>query len=363
MAQGWNLPRVNVSADGTDCIYLFTEKMKKKENSRRKFIKEALGAAGLMIAGSPVVQVIASSDKKQTSPFYDAKGLPTTTLGKTGVIIPRMAVGLGSRFCGIPDEDTAYRLLNEALDNGLYYWDTANSYENKELGVVSEVRLGSVVKNRRKEIFLSTKVASRDPAEARAQIETSLKRLQTDHLDMLKIHDVQSATDVSAITAKGGVADLLVSLKKEGITRFIGFSGHSDASALKAMADTGIFDSLLMAMNHWTGNTEKRQEVVIPAAKARGMGVMIMKTVRPKETIQGLDHVDLIRYALSLKGPDGIIVGMDSLEVLRSNLEILRNFKPLDDARMLELAGQLTPYFNQVNLPWMKAGYRDGHWA
>jgi uncharacterized protein len=337
--------------------------MEKSENSRRKFLKEAISAAGLMMAGAPLIQASFASGKAGTMSSYDAKGLPTVVLGKTGVRIPRMAIGLGSRFCSMKSAEEAYNLLNFALDNGLYYWDTAWSYENTELGIISEERLGQVVKTRRKEIFLSTKVASRDPDEAIRQIETSMKRLQTDHLDMLKIHDVQSIADVTGITAKGGVADLLVSLKNQGITRFIGFSGHSEALALKAMADTGIFDSVLMAMNHWAGNTEKRQELVIPAARVKGMGVMVMKTVRPRETVQGLDHVDLIRFALSLKGPDGIIVGMDSLDVVKSNLEILRNFKPLDDDRMLELALQLTPYFNHVNLPWMKPGYCDGHWA
>jgi uncharacterized protein len=337
--------------------------MENNENSRRKFLKGAIGAAGLMMTGAPVLSTAPAFRVTGASQSYDAKGLPTAILGKTGVRIPRMGIGLGSRFCTIKNTDEALQLLHFALDNGLYYWDTAWSYENTELGVISEERLGQVVKTRRNEIFLSTKVASRDPEEARRQIETSLKRLQTDHLDMLKIHDVQSVTDVATITAKGGVAELLMSLKKQGITRFIGFSGHSEALALKTVAETGIFDSMLMAMNQWAGNTEKRQELVIPAARAQGMGVMIMKTIRPRETVKSLEPVDLIRYALSLKGPDGIIVGMDSLDVVKSNLEILRNFKPLDEARMSELAMQLAPFYNHDRLPWMRQGYCDGKWA
>ncbi len=96
------------------------------------------------------------------------------------------------------------------------------------------------------------------------------------------------------------------------------------------MAEKGIFDSMLMAMNHYGGDKEQRQEFAIPAAKAQGMGVMLMKVVRPRETVKELDPKDLIRYALSLNGPDGIVLGMDSLDVVNSNLEILRNFKPMD---------------------------------
>ena len=88
-----------------------------------------------------------------------------------------------------------------------------------------------------------------------------------------------------------------------------------------------------------------------------------MKVVRPRETVKELDPKDLIRYGLSLKGPDGIVLGMDSLDVVKSNLEILRNFKPMDDAKMQQMAEQLTPFYRHENLPWMQSDYHDGHWA
>jgi predicted aldo/keto reductase-like oxidoreductase len=336
--------------------------MERSDLSRRKFIRNTLGT-GLIVAGSGLLPSWAIARTKSPKTNYDAKGLPTAVLGKTGVSIPRIACGLGSRFCSIEKTDDAVRLLNYALDNGLYYWDTAWSYENTNLGITSEERLGEVVKSRREEIFLSTKVASRDPDEAMRQIETSLKRLKTDHLDMLKVHDVQTPSDVDAISAKGSLIDILPRLKEQGVTRFIGFSGHTEAAALKLMAEKGIFDSMLMAMNHYGGYKEQRQELVIPAAKTEGMGVMLMKVVRPRETVKELDPKDLIRYALSLNGPDGIILGMDSLDVVNSNLEILRNFKPMEETRMKEIAQQLTPYYNHQNLPWMTPGYRDGNFS
>ena len=332
--------------------------------SRRKFIKGTVGA-GLLVAGTGLLPSCSIFRMTGSDSKYDAKGLPTAMLGSTGVRIPRIAIGLGSRFCTIEKADDALQLLTFALDNGLYYWDTAWAYENKKLGFNSEERLGEVVGTRRNEIFLSTKVTSRDPSEAMRQIESSLKRLKTDHLDMLKIHDVQTVADVAKLSEKGNLIDMLIKLKEQKITRFIGFSGHTEAAALKAMAEKGVFDSMLMAMNHYNQatNPQKRLELAIPAAKENGMGVMLMKIIRPRETIKTLDPKDLVRYGLSLKGPDGIVLGMDSLEVVKSNLEILRNFKPMEEARMKEMAMQLTPFYNHENLPWMQQGYCDGNWA
>lgn len=334
--------------------------------SRRNFIKGTIGTS-LLVASSgllPSCSVFRMSSK--SDPVYDAKGLPTVLFGKTGVRVPRIICGLGSRFCNIPTPEEAHAMLNFALDNGLYYFDTAWAYTSlKGLPVISEERMGPVVSVRRKEIFLSTKVTSREPNEAMRQIETSLKRLQTDHLDQLMIHDVQSMADVNKLSEKGNLIDILHRLKEQGLTRFIGYSGHTEAAAMKAMADRGDFDTMLMAMNHWQSNItqQNRQELAIPAAKAKGMGVILMKVVRPRETITTLKPTDLIKYALSLKGPDVIVLGMDSIDIVKANLEILRSFKPLSQQRMEELAQDLTPFYNHENLPWMKLGYRDGNWA
>jgi len=338
--------------------------MENKNYSRRKFIKGTIGT-GLLVTGAGLLPANSLFGMPGSNTDYDARGLPTAILGKTGVRIPRMAFGLGSRFCNIKTDEESFNILNYALDNGLYYWDTAWLYENLELGITSEGRVGEVVKTRRNQIFLSSKVTSRDPDEAMRQIESSLKRLQTDHLDMLKIHDIQSDIDVAKISEKGNLIDILHKMKEQGITRFIGFSGHGDAGAMKTMAERGDFDSMLIAMNHWNRDisVQSRQEMAVPAAKAKGMGVMLMKVVRPRETIKTLAPVDLVRYALSLKEPDGIIIGMDSMAVVKSNLDILKNFKPMNQTEMKEFAQQLTPFFNHENLPWMKPGYCDGNWA
>ena len=340
--------------------------MKEHEINRRKFIKGTIGAT-VALAAAPLIQ--SCSDR------YDAKGLPTVLLGSTGVRVPRILCGLGSRFCHMDSDEQAQEMLHYALDNGFYYFDTAWAYDNtlglppgkkkSPIYVTSEERMGPVVNARRKEIFLSTKVTSRDPDEAMRQIETSLKRLQTDHLDQLMIHDVRTMEDVDKLSEKGNLIDIVHRLKEQGLARFIGFSGHANAQAMTTMVERGKFDNMLIAMNHWNEarNPQKRQEMAIPAAKAKGMGVILMKIVRPRETITSLHPTDLIKYALSLEGPDVIVLGMDSIDVVKSNLEILRNFKPMDEEKMKEMAMKLTPFYNHENLPWMQPGYRDGNWT
>ncbi|MDR2039554.1 MAG: aldo/keto reductase [Bacteroidales bacterium] len=337
--------------------------------SRREFIKGAVGAGVVLSLPGAGVSCISSIKN-----HYDAKGLPITLLGNTGVAIPRIVLGLGSRFCHIDKAEEAFEMLNYALDHGLYYWDTAHAYDNTialpagktkptEL-VISEIRVGEVVKTRRKEIFLSTKVQAREPSEAMKQIELSLKRLQTDKLDMLKIHGVESMEDVDEMSRKGHLIDIVQKMKDEGVTRFIGFSGHSSAEALKEISGRAEFDSMLLAMNHWSAKQNfDRESIAIPEGRRKKMGVLLMKAVRPKETIDGLNANDLVTYALSLEGPDAVVVGMDSVDVVKNNLDILHHFQRLSPARMKELAYQLEPFYQHKNLPWMQDGYQDGNWV
>jgi len=327
--------------------------MEKSKINRRTFIKGAVGA-GIAVSAAPFLVSCSS---------YDAKGLATSVLGNTGVKIPKLAIGLGSRWCSIDSEDEALEMLSYALDNGLYYFDTAYIYENKNNGAVSEERIGKLIKTRRKEVFLSTKVRSRDPEEAKKQIELSLKRLQTDKLDILKVHAVDNPEDVEELSKKGGVIDLVQKMKEEGVTRFVGFSGHNNAEAMKTLADRGDFDTMLIAMNHWGNHKNDRKNITIPAALKQGMGVMLMKAVRPREQNPEFTGTELVRFALSLNGPAGLTVGMDSKAVVDKNLELLRNFKPMNESEKTEMAKALDPFFNHKDLEWMNPTYQDGNWA
>jgi aryl-alcohol dehydrogenase-like predicted oxidoreductase len=289
---------------------------------------------------------------------HNPKGLPTAVLGKTGVAVPRIGLGLGSRFCAVEDEDQALQILQLALDNGFFYWDTAYNYTNN--AIVSEERIGKVLERRRDEVFLATKFEERSYDGVMRQLERSLKRLRTDHLDLYQVHLIESMADLDTLALPGGALDALRRIKDQKIARFIGFSGHVDAAAMAEAARRHDFDTMLIALNHYEERRGDFEGGAIPAAASRKMGVMIIKAVRPRETVVGLDPADLIRYALTLPLVHAAVVGTDSVEVVRKNTALLRDFKPLSAEEMGRLRVKLDPFFAGASLPWMRPGYRDG---
>jgi hypothetical protein len=325
------------------------------EPTRRDFLKTSVGLGVGLSLGASAAPAAATPDR--------AKGLPTVVYGRTGERIPRLVLGLGSRFCAIRSEEESDQLLNRALDEGLFFWDTAWNYANRPTGVVSEERLARVLAKRRKEAFVSTKVAERDPAKVRAQVEHSLRRLGIDRLDQLMIHSITTPEDAARVLEKGGVADQVYRLKEEGLCRYVGFSGHTSAAALRMMVERGNFDGLLMALNHYDRGREPRQEQVLPAARAKGMGVLVMKVIRPREKDPSLAPTDLLRYALTLEEPHALTVGTDSLSVLEANLSLLRNFQPLPADEMKRIAAVWESLDRGGTLPWSQPGYHDGAWA
>jgi predicted aldo/keto reductase-like oxidoreductase len=327
--------------------------MRKGTLHRRDFLKRCVWGAAAINVISPKKLISGKPDA-----LYDAKGLPTVIYGKTGAKVPRMALGLGSRFCAVRDPDKSQELLNYALDKGFYYWDTAHDYAYNN--VVSEERMGMVLKHRRKEVFLSTKVGDRTYDGAMRHIEESLKRLNTDHLEILKIHSVLSLDDVDRIGAKDGVLRVLQKMKEEKVTKFIGFSGHSDAEAMAAMVNRFDFDTMLIALNHYEETKGDMENHAIPQAAKKNMAIMVMKLIRPRETVPGLPARDLIRYGLSLKQPHVVVIGTDNLEVVDKNRELLMHFTPMSPEEMAKIRGTLEPLFARNVMPWMQPGYVDG---
>jgi len=325
--------------------------------TRRDFLKTCL-ATTAAAGGLSSRPVLARGPLGEATSPYDPKGLPTRVLGKTGVSLPLISFGSGSRFCRIQDPEKSVEALNYALDHGLYHWDTAHDYVFE--GVNSEERLGLVLKDRRREVFLSTKVAERTYDGAMRHLEESLKRLQTDHLEIYQVHQVESLEDVDRIGTKGGVLEALHKLKEQKVTRFIGFSGHLSAEAMTAAAERYDFDTMLIALNHHTEAKGDMEKGAIPAAAAKGLGVMVIKVIRPRETVEGIVPEDLIRYALTLDHVSSAVIGHDSLDVLKKNLALLKNFKAMGAAEMAAMTARLDPFFRGNGLPWMRPAYRDG---
>lgn len=322
--------------------------MKNREFTRRDFIK----TTGVVAAGTILAPTVACS-----STPYDSKGLPTTMLGKTGARIPLLIMGLGSRFMAV-DEDTGLNILETGLEKGLYYWDTAASYKNDQQ--YSEERIGKILPSVRERVFLSTKVGERNAEDAKRTIETSLKRLNTDFIDLYQIHSITSEEEVEKFGDKDGVLPVLKKYQEEGVIRNIGFTGHTSAAAMKKAAEMYDFDTMLIAMNHQQNGNEPFEEQPVPFAAKKGMGVLAMKVIRPRETVNGLNPKDLVRYALSLNGVTAAVIGTDSVEVLEKNVETIRNFEPLSQEKMNELHVALDPFYQSKQLPWMQPGYFDG---
>jgi uncharacterized protein len=333
---------------------------------RREFLKTMAVAAAAGAAAPNLRGTVPFEDSpfsaRETVPGgdgpYDAKGLPTAVLGKTGVAIPRIGIGLGSRFCAVTDEDKAQEILTATLDHGFYYWDTAYSYRDKS--IISEERLGRVLESRRNEVFLATKFEARDYDGVMRELEESLKRLRTDHLDLYQVHLIESMADLDALGLRGGALEALHKVKDQKIARFIGFSGHVDAAAMAEAARRHDFDTMLIALNHYPERRGDFEGGAIPAAAARKMGVMIIKAIRPRETVEGLAAADLLRYALTLPHVHSAVVGTDGVDIVRKNAALLRDFRPLSSEEMSRLSVKLEPFFAGAGLPWMRPGYRDG---
>ena len=322
--------------------------MKKNEFTRRTFIKTT-GAVSAGLVLSPVVACSRSS--------FDSKGLPTKMLGRTGVRIPLIILGLGSRFMNV-NEDTGLEILETALDRGLYYWDTAAIYKNDQQ--YSEERIGKILGPIREKVFLSTKVSTRNAEEAKKTVETSLKRLNTDYIDLYQIHSIIDEDDVRQLGDEDGVLPVLKKFQEEGDIRHIGFTGHTSASAMKLAAEMYDFDTMLIAMNHQQKGSQAFEEQPVPYAASKGMGVLAMKVIRPRETVNGLSPNDLVKYALTLNGVTAAVIGTDSTEVLVKNIDTIKNFQPLSDEKMKELHVALDPFYKSKKLPWMQPGYFDG---
>lgn len=279
----------------------------------------------------------------------DAKtGMPTRILGKTGARVSAVAFGCGSRFLMYKEEDKALEALNKALDLGITYVDTAFSYGNGK----SEERVGKVMKTRRKEVWLATKVQDRSYDGAMRIIEGSLKRLQTDQVDLLHIHALGDAEDLKK--AEEGAIKALYKARDEKMARFIGVTCHSDPFVLKTALERNDFDCTQMALNaarvgmrNGKGGMEINDAmkdsfelIALPVAHKKKMGVTAMK-IFGQEGLVGKASVEkLIRYSLTLPVATAVL-GMPKLEFLEENVRVAKAFQPLSKKEMQSLAGDL----------------------
>jgi len=258
------------------------------------------------------------------------EGVATRRFGRAEERVSMM--GLGGHAIGkMRLQKDAIELVRKALDAGVTFMDNAHEYHDGR----SEEIMGKALNGRRDEAFLMTKTCShgRDGKVAMRQLEESLKRLQTDHLDLWQIHEVIHDNDPDLHFARGGAVEALEKAKQQGKTRYVGFTGHKDpAIHLKMLAHDFPFDAVQMPLNPLDGTFRSFESLVLPELVARGISVLAMKSLNGSGQVvkDGVMSVsEALGYVLSLPVTT-LISGIDSLRVLRQNLRIVRAFEPMN---------------------------------
>jgi uncharacterized protein len=291
--------------------------------TRREFLEVA--AAGAVITPSLAQGAAAAA-------------IPTRAFGRTGMTVSVLGFGSGSRFAMYKDDDKALEALSRAIDLGITYIDTAHGYSNGQ----SEERIGRLMATRRKEVTLATKLQARKADDAKRLLELSLKRLKTDQLDVVHIHELKDLEDLAAIEAEGGILKVLYAAREQKIARAIGITCHAHPVALKTALERHDFDCTQMALNAAMARMAPApggmkatptpsgsfEELALPAAVRKNLGIIAMKVFGQDQLKDAAPVEKMLGYALSL--PVSLAsVGMPKTEFIERNAELARTFKPM----------------------------------
>lgn len=266
--------------------------------------------------------------------------------GKTGEKFPILSFGAQRIVDGHGcTEAEAIRMLNYAIDHGIRYFDTAWVYSAGQ----SEERVGKVAKHRRDEMWIATKVRARDRDTAWKQIHESLQRLQTDHVDEIRLHNIYDFEELDKVLGPGGALEAVVKARDEGLVRFISISGHTNPKVQIQALDRFPFDTALVAVSVMDHFIYSFAEEFLPVANARELGVVGMKLLGLSRLAPYYDRA--LRYAFALPTSTSI-VGMESMDQLRRNLAIAENFVPMTGPERLEFFREILPMVTPQNIPW-----------
>ena len=271
----------------------------------------------------------------------------TRELGKTGERVS--IVGLGGYHLGLPrDERESLRIVRRALDHGLNFLDNCWDYNDGR----SEERMGKALRDGyREKAFLMTKLDGRTAESARGQLEQSLRRLRTDTIDLVQIHEVIRDDDPDRCFAKGGVIEALVEARKAGKLRFIGFTGHKDPRMHRKMIETARsngfhFDAVQMPINVLDAHYRSFEKEVVPLARQEGIAVLGMKSMGAGLILESgaASPVDCLRYAMSVPGVNVTITGCDNEGVLEQALWLATTFEPMREEERQKLLARTAAY-------------------
>jgi predicted aldo/keto reductase-like oxidoreductase len=266
-------------------------------------------------------------------------GIPYRKLGRTGERVS--LVGLGGWHLGIQSEkQDSVRIIRTALDSGINFLDNCWDYNHGD----SEVRMGKALRDGyRQKAFLMTKIDGQIKKAAATQLDESLRRLQTDHIDLLQFHEVIRMTDPERIFSPGGGMEAVLEARKAGKVRYIGFTGHKNPDMHLNMLATAAsrkfhFDAVQMPLNAMDAHYESFQKKVLPVLVKNEIGVLGMKPMGAGLLLRSktLSPVECLHYAMNL--PTSVVItGCESLSNLQQALDAARSFKPLSAAESAAL--------------------------
>jgi len=258
--------------------------------------------------------------------------VPMRTLGRTGERVS--AIGLGGVHLGKPDlsEAESIHIIRTAIDAGINFLDNSWDYNEGR----SELRMGKALRDGyRDRAFLMTKVDGQTRTAAASQIAESLRRLQTDVIDLLQFHEIIRMEDPDRIFADGGAVEAALEAKDAGTIRYIGFTGHKSPAIHLRMLETAAehgfrFDTVQMPLNVMDAHFESFEKIVLPVLVKEGIGVLGMKPLGDRQipASKTVSPVECLHYAMNL--PTSVVItGCDAMEILEQALHAARTFRPM----------------------------------
>jgi uncharacterized protein len=293
--------------------------------------REVLLAMGIGLAGADLGSAGGAGDN----------GMPYRTLGHTGEKVS--CIGMGGFHLGKPEinDSDCIKLIHSGIDRGINFLDNSWDYNNGD----SEKRMGKALKqgDYRKRAFLMTKIDGRTKEEAAKQIDESLKRLQTDHVDLLQFHEVIRYDDADRIFSEAGAIEAFLAAKKAGKTRYIGFTGHKDPHIHLYMLEVADrhnfqFDTVQMPLNVMDAHFRSFGRLVLPELVKRNISVLAMKSMGDTTILKSniASPMECLHYALSLPA-SVVITGIDKPELLDQALQAARTYSGVSKEQIAAL--------------------------
>lgn len=289
--------------------------------------------------------------------------MPSRALGKTGYDVRLFSLGGQATLEDAGKRATAVKIINRAIDLGVNYIDTASSYGRG----ASETVIGEVMRTRRNEVFLASKTHDRSYDGSMRLLELSLKRLQTDHLDLWQLHNVRLDEQVDQIFGKDGAIEALTKARDEKIVRYLGITGHFDPAVLARAMERFPFDAVLMSINPADRHRLSFIDGLLPLANKKEMGVIGMKIPARGRLFRqgGITQIkDSMYYVLS-QPVSTVIIGCDTVAQLEENIALATTFAPISKGEQTRLE-QLTAgyeseaaWFKKDAAGWTRPGNDD----